>query len=106
MQKIDTIEQFQKLTNDLDKFIFFKNSMTCPISTSAFSQFEQFTQEYPNVPTYYLNVQQSRELSNYIAEKFGVKHESPQILLFQDKQIVWHTSHWSITKEEIEKQAL
>lgn len=106
MQKVDTIEHFQQLTIDNNQFIFFKNSMTCPISSNAFSQFEQFTKEYPKVPAYYLNVQQSRALSNYIAETYGIKHESPQIILFKNNEAKWHTSHWNITKEAIEKHVL
>ncbi|WP_243291053.1 bacillithiol system redox-active protein YtxJ [Bacillus sp. FJAT-47783] len=99
--KIDTIQQFQHLLEEHESFVFFKNSMTCPISSQAFSEYDTFTNAYPELPSYYLNVQQSRELSNYIAETFNVKHESPQVLLFKNKEVKWHISHWNITKKTL-----
>lgn len=103
---IDTIEQFKELENKHDSFLFFKNSITCPISHGAFDEFNHFIAEHKEVPAYYLNVQTSRELSNYIAETFQIKHESPQILLFKNKNVVWNTSHSNITYDVIVKATI
>jgi bacillithiol system protein YtxJ len=40
-------------------------------------------------------------LSNAIAERFGVRHETPQALLIKDGRVVWHASHWSITSDSL-----
>ncbi|WP_419150964.1 bacillithiol system redox-active protein YtxJ [Aeribacillus alveayuensis] len=104
--KIDTIEQFQDLIEKHNKFVIFKNSVTCPISAAAFSQFDEFTNGHPEIAAYYLNVQESRSLSNYIAETYHIKHESPQVLLFENENVRWHTSHWEITKEALEVNIL
>ena len=48
---------------------------------------------------------EDRPVSNHIAEEFEIKHESPQILLFDDGKVSWSTSHWKITRDSI-KEAL
>ncbi|MCD7032730.1 bacillithiol system redox-active protein YtxJ [Metabacillus sp. GX 13764] len=98
---IHTTEEFEKIVNENPRFLLIKNSLTCPISKAAFNEYEAFTRDNQDVQTYYLHVQESRELSNYIAEKFGVKHETPQALLFDQKSVVWNASHWKITKDSL-----
>lgn len=102
-QNIQTIEQFEKLAQTENRFLFVKNSLTCPISRAAFNEFEQFTRENEEAPAYFLHVQESRELSNHIAQVYGVKHESPQALLIENNQVVWNASHWDITKASLKK---
>ena len=99
--KIETIEEFNQVLEKENKFIFIKHSLTCPISKAAFDEYEQFVSEHENVPSYYLYVQEAKELSNHIAENFEIKHESPQALLFEDGKVKWNASHRSITKEAL-----
>jgi bacillithiol system protein YtxJ len=53
-------------------------------------------------------VQEARSVSEAVAKKTGVRHESPQVLLIRDGQCVWNTSHRQITADTlidtIEKQ--
>ena len=41
-----------------------------------------------------------------IVAELGVKHESPQLLLFNEGELVWHASHGAITEEALKKQLL
>lgn len=55
----------------------------------------------------YLKVQESRPLSNYIAEQYGIKHESPQAFIFTNGNVKWHASHSQITAQALaEKQQI
>ncbi|WP_453994379.1 bacillithiol system redox-active protein YtxJ [Bacillus nitroreducens] len=99
--KIETIEEFNNVLEKESKFIFIKHSLTCPISKAAFDEYEQFVSEYEDVPTYYLYVQEAKDLSNHIAQAFEIKHESPQALLFEDGKVKWNTSHRNITKDAL-----
>ena len=99
--KVETIEDFNQVLEKENHFILIKHSLTCPISKAAFDEYEQFVAEHQDVPTYYLYVQEARELSNHIAEHFEIKHESPQALLFDDGKVKWNASHRSITKESL-----
>ncbi|MRX72725.1 bacillithiol system redox-active protein YtxJ [Bacillus lacus] len=102
--KIQDSNEFNELFSKHDMFLFLKNSTTCPISHGAFTEYKRFADEHDEVPTYYLNVQDSRELSNKISEEFGIKHESPQALLFKSKEVLWHDSHHSITYNTLTEQ--
>ncbi|MFC0270329.1 bacillithiol system redox-active protein YtxJ [Metabacillus herbersteinensis] len=101
---IETVEQFEDILTRHEKFLFLKNSLTCPISHAAFEEFEHFTEDYQDIPSYYLNVQDARQLSNYISETIGIKHESPQVFLFKSKEVVWSASHWKITFDALSKE--
>jgi bacillithiol system protein YtxJ len=106
MQRINTIEQFEELINSNEKFIFLKHSTTCPISHAAYTEFLAFASSFEEIPTYYLHVQNDRELSNYIAEKTAIRHESPQLIIFENGEPKFNTSHFSINKETIENAFL
>lgn len=102
MKKINSIEEFNQLAESDDLFFLVKHSLTCPISHAAFEEYNKFTGS-TDVPCYYLAVQDSRPLSNHIAEKFMIRHESPQALLFSSSTPVWHASHWKITHQSLEE---
>jgi bacillithiol system protein YtxJ len=104
MKKISTIEQFEQLLQDHDFFLFLKHSITCPISKGGYDEFEKFSNEHPHIPAYFLHVQDARPLSDYIAEKLGIKHESPQVFIINKKKVKWHASHWNITSKAIAEQ--
>jgi bacillithiol system protein YtxJ len=99
MEQIQTKEQFDALVESEDFFLL-KHSNTCPISQAAYEEYEEFINE-SSVKSYYLIVQTSRDLSNYIADRFQIKHESPQALLFKKGEVAWNASHWKITSKAL-----
>ncbi len=102
MEKIDGIAQFEQLLEEKKGFFFFKHSMTCPVSAAAFDEYEAFlSAEETDQIGYYLTVQDSRELSNHIAETTNIRHESPQVIYFKDGKPEWTESHWKITKNKL-----
>ncbi|MEH7255189.1 bacillithiol system redox-active protein YtxJ [Neobacillus niacini] len=101
LKKIDTVEQFEELLKQEEQFFLLKHSLTCPISDAAYKEFQKYAGEDQSVPTYYLAVQDARPLSTEIAEKFEIKHESPQVLLFNNGKATWNASHWKITNHAI-----
>ncbi|MEI5908839.1 bacillithiol system redox-active protein YtxJ [Bacillus spongiae] len=102
MQKVQSVEEFENLLEQEGRFFFFKHSLTCPISGNAYNQYQTFTSGIDE-PSYYLAVQEARALSNYIAERFGIRHESPQAFLFEKGEPIWNASHNRITKEALMK---
>ncbi|MCE5090536.1 bacillithiol system redox-active protein YtxJ [Staphylococcus devriesei] len=90
--KLSSIDQFEQVLED-NKYVFvLKHSDTCPISAAAFDQFKKFLYER-DMDGYYLVVQEERKLSDYIAEKTNVKHESPQAFYFIEGEAKWNASH-------------
>ncbi|MCB7159191.1 bacillithiol system redox-active protein YtxJ [Bacillus subtilis] len=102
-QLIQSEEEFKRIAEQEGVFVFLKHSTTCPISQAAFHEFGAFANQHEDVPAYYLQVQEARPLSNFIAETYGVKHESPQIFIIQNGKVKWHTSHSQITEAAIEQ---
>ena len=69
--------------------VFFKHSLTCPVSGTALREYESFLADRPaeDATVYTLvEVQNAREVSNEIARRTGVRHESPQALLLRDAE--------------------
>jgi bacillithiol system protein YtxJ len=73
--------------------LIFKHSTRCGISKMALKQFEQ---EYPKSHEdhlYLLDLLEHRDISNAIAEKFNVVHQSPQVLVVRNGHSVYDASH-------------
>jgi bacillithiol system protein YtxJ len=79
--------------------LLLKHSTRCPISRAAWRECERFCQEHPNVELWRVLVIENKPLSLEIARATGVAHQSPQILLFSNGQVIWHASHWAITEK-------
>jgi bacillithiol system protein YtxJ len=76
--------------------VIFKHSLTCPISASAFEQMSRYKGDVALV-----EVQRARSLSNEIEQRLGVRHESPQIIVLRNGQVVWNASHFKITADAV-----
>lgn len=83
--------------------LIFKHSTTCGIAGRAAHRIDKLLTETedPLPPFFMLKVRESRPVSNAIEELYGVKHESPQILLIKNGDAVWNTSHDEITAEAL-----
>jgi bacillithiol system protein YtxJ len=53
------------------------------------------------IQTYFVDVIAERPLSQLIAAKTGVRHESPQALLVKDGKVIYSDSHLGISFGEI-----
>lgn len=52
---------------------------------------------------YFLDLLANRDISNHVAERFDVRHESPQLIILRDGKVVHHASHQSIDVEDLKK---
>ncbi|WP_239671925.1 bacillithiol system redox-active protein YtxJ [Mangrovibacillus cuniculi] len=95
MKELHTIQEWENVKDSYSGFLF-KHSSTCPISARAFQEFRFFVKNNLDAPAYFITVQTSRPLSNYIEEVTGIRHESPQVFYFKDGKVVESTSHTSI----------
>ncbi|XJZ26512.1 bacillithiol system redox-active protein YtxJ [Bacillota bacterium Lsc_1132] len=105
LEKIDTVEQFNEVVKNEAKFFLMKHSLTCPISAAAYQEYQKYAEGKQEIPTYFLAVQDARPLSNEITDRFQIKHESPQAILFVNGAPVWNTSHWKIKEKTLMEAA-
>jgi bacillithiol system protein YtxJ len=87
--------------------VIFKHSTRCIVSRTALKQFETETLQYnvfteDNVLFYFLDLLEHRDISNEIASRFGVYHQSPQLLLIKEGKCVYDVSHSAIDAKELE----
>ncbi|MFM7668383.1 MAG: bacillithiol system redox-active protein YtxJ [Bacteroidota bacterium] len=83
--------------------IIFKHSTRCSISSMALSRFEREWDNSNKVSLYYLDLLNFRDLSNTIAQELHVVHQSPQVIVLNRSEVIYHESHNGIDSLEIVK---
>jgi bacillithiol system protein YtxJ len=76
--------------------VIFKHSLTCSVSARAYDQMAEFEGEVALI-----EVQRARELSSEIEHRLGIVHESPQVIVLRNSQVVWNASHFKITADAV-----
>jgi thioredoxin 1 len=100
------------LTNEQDaealfrepEAVLLKHGAHCPISAGARNELDSFSAAHPGIPVYRLDVSEQRELSQDLAHRLGVPHESPQAFVLRDGRVVWHESHYRVNAKALAKQ--
>ncbi|MEK9830104.1 MAG: bacillithiol system redox-active protein YtxJ [Schleiferiaceae bacterium] len=83
-------------------FLIFKHSTRCPISTQAERLLARYEAPVDAPELALVKVIESRSLSTHIAERYGVWHESPQLLFVQNGKAVANVSHFEVRGETID----
>ncbi|CAN5143634.1 MAG: bacillithiol system redox-active protein YtxJ [Pyrinomonadaceae bacterium] len=81
--------------------VLFKHSLTCPISAFAYGEMSRLAPDVAEA-TALVIIQRARAVSNEIAARTGVRHESPQAIILRNGTAVWTASHYDITAEAVE----
>lgn len=77
--------------------IVYKHSYRCSISMLSKRSLDSGIEELSEVADAHLvDVVSMRELSDYVAEKTGIRHESPQVLLLSRGTPYWSASHGGV----------
>lgn len=85
--------------------VIFKHSTRCSISRMALKNFErEYNLEESEATPYFLDLLQHRDISNEIAQKFQVIHQSPQLLLIKNGKSVYDASHSEIDAEALKSK--
>ena len=104
--KIDWIElkdlgQLNEIINlsNQKAVVIFKHSTRCSVSRMALKQFENEFDLNHDIETYYLDLINYRMVSNEIATRFDVIHQSPQLLFIKNGKCIYSASHAAIDAE-------
>ena len=103
VQDCRTVADFSSLLKSSEgKPVFlFKHSTSCPISASRWRVLQAFADAEPRADYWKLLVIQDRPVSLHVADETGVRHQSPQAILFYRGKPVWDESHYRITEDEL-----
>ena len=106
LEKEQQLDEIIQLSHDVhvDAVAIFKHSTRCSISSMAKNRLERnWNPNNKNIPVYYLDLLSFRQISNEVANRFDLMHESPQLLLIQKGELKAHASHSAISSELIEE---
>ncbi len=80
--------------------LVFKHSSACPVSAKAETQLQPLAEDSA-LPVYRLVVQESRALSDEIAEALDIRHETPQVIVLDNEAPVFDASHFDVTADAV-----
>ncbi len=83
--------------------VIFKHSPACSVSTYVLDTFRDFVSDRDALEYAVVDVIGNRELSNDIAQRMAIPHESPQVIAIANEQPVWSASHWAIDLVELDR---
>ena len=77
--------------------VIFKHSTSCSISHLAKARLDRALRgDELEHPVFYLDLLAHRDVSDYVAERLGVRHESPQAIVVADGEARYAASHLDI----------
>jgi bacillithiol system protein YtxJ len=105
LKTLDQLEELDRLlaaTGDRP-LLLFKHSYTCGASAEALDELLSHLDAGAADADYAMvTVQTHREVSNAVAKKLGVRHETPQAILIRNGEVVWSASHFRVTANAVE----
>lgn len=108
-QLLDCEDQFFNLVKNSKHIpkVIFKHSTRCGISRMALKSFEDgYTLDEKDAAFYLLDLLNHRELSNLIASKLNVMHQSPQVIVIDNEEIIHTDSHHGIDIKRVQQLIL
>lgn len=95
---IASIEALDKLfeRSFTEPVVLFKHSNSCGTSAYVFEIMSEVVGDIQLV-----TVQERRDVSNAIAERTGIRHQTPQAFVIVNGEIAYSSSHYNISPEAI-----
>ena len=84
--------------------ILFKHSTRCAISAQARAEMERFMELHPDAPVYTVDVNDDADVSRYLAERTGIEHHSPQVIVARRGRPEWDASHFGVRADALEQR--
>lgn len=98
-ENLTSLEQLDEIVkaSETQPVAIFKHSTRCGISRMVLNQFEgSYDMDPAQMRLYFLDLLSYREVSNEVAIKFQVLHQSPQLIVIRNGVAVHHSSHHNI----------
>ncbi|TRO65307.1 bacillithiol system redox-active protein YtxJ [Christiangramia sabulilitoris] len=104
LNSINQLDEIEKISVEKTVAIL-KHSTRCGVSRMVLRMFETDYDLDENEPVelYFLDLITYREISNEIASRFRVQHESPQLIVLKNREVVHHSSHQGISANKLKE---
>ena len=101
-QHIEDLDRLLAQTSDRP-LLLFKHSLTCGTSAEALDELlDHIHHDKLDANYAIVTVQSHREISNAVAARLGIRHETPQALLIRDGRVIWSASHFRVTAAAVQ----
>ncbi len=97
LTQLDQLDAIDQASREFPVLVF-KHSTRCSISSTALDRLKRAWGPEDAV-IHLLDLLRHRDISDAIAARYGVRHESPQLLVIRHGKCVHHSSHLAITAE-------
>lgn len=104
--KLDSENIIEDIKNgSLEKrILIFKYSPRCAISILMRGLFErEWIEDEMEMKTYFLDIMEYPGLSEKIAAEFNENHQSPQLLIIENKKCIYSASHGGVDVKKIRR---
>jgi bacillithiol system protein YtxJ len=104
-RNLTDLGQLNEMVNESTEkpVLIFKHSTRCGISRNVLKRFENEFDLDGKVIPYFLDLLEHRSISNAIANRFGIIHQSPQLIVIKDGNAIYDASHDSVDANSLEK---
>ena len=114
LRSLEHVDELHRLIDESQSrpILLFKHSHSCGVSMEALDELVTHLNDRgpersaprDSRPLQYamVTVQTHRAISNAVAQRLGVRHETPQALLIRDGRVVWSASHFRVTAAAVE----
>ena len=105
-KEITSVQQFNEILNaPSDKAkLFFKHSTRCSISSMALKGFErEWNVSNEEFELFFVDLIAHRDVSNAISETSHVVHQSPQVVVWRNNEVIYDASHHHIDAQKIQQ---
>ena len=97
---LTTPDEVESFLTDHPTSIVFKAG-TCHKTMQGFGFLQEKVDPREDLMVGVIRVVEWRDASNLVAQKTGIRHESPQVILFRDGQAIHDLDNWEITPEAL-----
>ncbi|MGE3509242.1 MAG: bacillithiol system redox-active protein YtxJ [Vicinamibacterales bacterium] len=105
LRRLDSIGQIDSAVEQSRNapVLIFKHSITCGLSAQAYDELLNALRESSPPIAYVVCVQTDRAVSSAVAQRFGIRHESPQLLVLARGRVCWSASHFRVSAPAIRR---
>ncbi len=96
--EITSIDALNRLLEESapEPCILFKHDTTCPISAATYREMSQLSGDVALI-----DVGRHEDVAQELATRSGIKHESPQVIVWHDGEAQWSASLYEITSDAV-----
>jgi bacillithiol system protein YtxJ len=104
LEKASQLEAINEESKNIPVMLF-NHSTRCSISDMAINRIQSNWKDTDNqhIKPYYLDLIAHRDISNLIAQQYGIEHQSPQVLIISNGECIYHESHTNIRYNDVMK---